>query len=1195
MRRPRRPDNSATGTKHRLKEDPQERPRRASRSRRSAKDRQRNRRNWCCRLEPLEKRFLLSAASGIDKSLLFSRDDQFLPVGDCYEESLVVPCSTPGIFSGDSETQAAVFEFTFEGSPVLEDLGAGVIVGLDGEATWLATGDPVVPVRESTILLPAGMRITSVEVSYADAGVVLGTGVQLLAAPGAVPFAADLDDLCSGSTVVSTSFGEQDAVEYSNQTIFGYNVGTLNVFPIEYDTLTETLIYHSEVSVRVATAAVADEGALGVRNSEADRAAVAELVDNPAALDDYAVPESPSGVSPLLPGGGPYEYVIITSNALAGSFQPLVNQKISRGLTAGIVTTETIYADYSGTETGDNADRIRSFIADAYTNWGTQWVLLGGDVEVVAQRGVYSKVTVTQDGEPVDLIETDLPTDMYFACLDGTWNGDGDGIWGESNDGAAGGDIDLMPEVYIGRAPVSNAAEAANFVAKTVRYETTTHPNATTAVWLGEQLDDVTYGSYSGIPIREQCLPDDWTVVERYDSAGGWSATDLINDLNASPHLVNHLGHANQTYNARLYRSQVDALTNADPYFIYSQGCMSGSFDTHDVSIAEQHVVAEQGAFAVVMNSRYGWYWPGSTPGASHYYAKEFWDAAFNEGLTHLGQANHDSKVDNLFRVGSTGVYRWIHFETNLLGDPETPFQIGDTPQGGTGEIRGTVWEDLNGDGQRQAGEQALPNQTVFLDLNDNGELDIESLVAACTDGPVSIPDNGSMTSTLVVSGAAPIGELNVTLDITHTYDQDLMAYLIGPSGTRVELFSSVGGWGDNFTNTTLDDEAGVPIGEAEAPFTGTFQPAGLLSRFDGEDPNGTWTLELTDSMAWDSGTLNGWSLELTPDEPYTQTGMDGSFAFTGLKNDLYSVRHVVPSGWAATCPVDGIRLVDVQQGGVEVGADFLITQQPVLPPATDLGTVDFLEIAGLNLAAGDRVYSLQTAHQGYLTVEALFEGMPEDIEMKLLDASFNELAVSGVSDGGERIDRIAAAGVQYYVSLVGDATGVDLRLANLVQRDGSHLLVYGTAGNDRLDFAAAAWHQVTINGVHYAFQAGVVTSVEVDGGAGNDTAVLCCSTGEDTATVHPASANLSGADYQIAVTNAANVILVGAGGNDVAVLYDSAGDDVFYATPEYGELYGGGFYSRAQGFAAVHAIARNGGYDVAQLYDSAGNDTFGG
>ena len=69
--------------------------------------------------------------------------------------------------------------------------------------------------------------------------------------------------------------------------------------------------------------------------------------------------------------------------------------------------------------------------------------VVGGDPAVVPVRGVY-----VQAG---GVTETDLPTDEYYACLNGPWNGNGDSNWGEANDGAGGGDIDLTAQVYVGR------------------------------------------------------------------------------------------------------------------------------------------------------------------------------------------------------------------------------------------------------------------------------------------------------------------------------------------------------------------------------------------------------------------------------------------------------------------------------------------------------------------------------------------------------------------------------------------------------------------------------------------------------------------------------------------------------------------------------------------------------------------------
>ena len=111
---------------------------------------------------------------------------------------------------------------------------------------------------------------------------------------------------------------------------------------------------------------------------------------------------------------------------------------------------------------------------------------------------------------------------------------------------------------------------------------------------------------------------------------------------------------------------------------------------------------------------------------------------------------------------------------------------------------------------------------------------------------------------------AGPISDVDVKVDITHTWDGDLDVYLISPTGTRVELFTGVGSSGDNFTNTILDDEASTGIASVSAPFTGTFRPEGLLSALDGQNPNGTWRLEVTDHAGGDTGTLNSWALQIT-------------------------------------------------------------------------------------------------------------------------------------------------------------------------------------------------------------------------------------------------------------------------------------------------------------------------------------------
>ena len=134
----------------------------------------------------------------------------------------------------------------------------------------------------------------------------------------------------------------------------------------------------------------------------------------------------------------------------------------------------------------------------------------------------------------------------------------------------------------------------------------------------------------------------------------------------------------------------------------------------------------------------------------------------------------------------------------------------------------------------------------------------------------VLIPDNNSSAVypyTLNVNGlSGVVSDVNVNVNITHSYVADMIVYLVSPSGTRVELFSSVGGSGNNFTDTVLDDEATTAITSGAAPFTASFRPAGSLSSFDGESPNGVWTLQITDNFAGlDQGRLVSWGVNITP------------------------------------------------------------------------------------------------------------------------------------------------------------------------------------------------------------------------------------------------------------------------------------------------------------------------------------------
>src|SRR4030095_7002043 len=97
------------------------------------------------------------------------------------------------------------------------------------------------------------------------------------------------------------------------------------------------------------------------------------------------------------------------------------------------------------------------------------------------------------------------------------------------------------------------------------------------------------------------------------------------------------------------------------------------------------------------------------------------------------------------------------------------------------------------------------------------------------------ILDNQTTRDSVVVAlgSACTVTDVNVRIDlVTHTFDSDLTFYLQHGT-TGVKIINRVGGGGDNFVNTVLDDAGTTPIASGVAPFTGTFIPSNPLTPFN--------------------------------------------------------------------------------------------------------------------------------------------------------------------------------------------------------------------------------------------------------------------------------------------------------------------------------------------------------------------------
>lgn len=140
---------------------------------------------------------------------------------------------------------------------------------------------------------------------------------------------------------------------------------------------------------------------------------------------------------------------------------------------------------------------------------------------------------------------------------------------------------------------------------------------------------------------------------------------------------------------------------------------------------------------------------------------------------------------------------------------------------------------------------------------------------------PTALADLALTSSSITIPDSKIIRSLKVTTDITHTNYPDLDVHLRSPSNNDNGLFSDVGiATQTGAQNTRFDEETGaVPL--AFTVNNGVIwrpEPAYRLNWFNGENSLGTWTLDLRDDLATNTGTLNSWSLEVC-EEPATPAG----------------------------------------------------------------------------------------------------------------------------------------------------------------------------------------------------------------------------------------------------------------------------------------------------------------------------------
>ena len=588
--------------------------------------------------------------------------------------------------AGESVTQRFSYSFA---EPVITDSDAGVLVEVEGCELYGPPGSPLLPVRGVTLKGRRGYRVAAVEVLPGDSvelvlerGVVYAMDAVRLAAMGEAHHLTKRNEDVYGRDTPYPVYGVDEGSRWRRDRRGGIDEVAVSLYPVRLIPAINRLLYYGEITVEVTWQR--DE----VREADGRGRGRERVVRH----DGLQGRES---VAAGVLEEGRYDHVIVTVTNFVSTKAPwnlaaLVASRSSSGLASKIVTTEWIYSNYHGR---DDAERIRSFVQDAYANWHTRYLLLVGRTDLVPTRQLYVRFSDNQANIGADGI--------YYGCLDGDYDDDGNGIFGELKDGLNGGDVDLVAEVYVGRFPVRTVTELERMVRKTLTYESLPAAKLQKVGYLGEHLGfggdseysdlalaDIRYGSEAsgfatlGIENENNGTNFSSAVVLNDTPSYTWDKAHMFSLLNQDFHVFNHLGHGARQWCLKINVStsadeqRILGLTNSVPNFTYSQACDSGWYDTSVRCFAEHYVTAPQAAFAAIMNSRSGWGYLGNHDGPSQRFQRTFWDTIFSGEAHTLGQANALAKerLRHLVDPVAGNVFRWCYYTINLFGDPATPF-----------------------------------------------------------------------------------------------------------------------------------------------------------------------------------------------------------------------------------------------------------------------------------------------------------------------------------------------------------------------------------------------------------------------------------------------------------------------------------------------------------------------------------------
>jgi len=464
---------------------------------------------------------------------------------------------------------------------------------------------------------------------------------------------------------------------------------------------------------------------------------------------------------------------IVTSGILLPAAERLKSVKESEGWTVNLTTVDDIVAEYPG---ADTQEKIRNFIADKYSE-GYSYVIIFGDADQVPARLAYipdgyddnDNPNYSGDGSYVE-------TDLYYADLDGTWDDNGDGKYGDIDHDM----VDGVPDVMVGRLPASTLTEAYTLVNKIGNY---TPQNS----WLKKYLflGTVTFGdplTPEGEIIKDtleyEYLPSDFYWYKLYEQEGTLTPAAVIGQINQGYGFVNFGGHGSPTgwwfgpSGGSLTITDVDSLANG--YImpvVLTMACSTSRYYDYDC-IGERFLLNPNGgAIAYFGSSRVAWGYGGQYViyGLAGKIDLLFSKVYFNlssQGTSYLGAVWSQAETTYIVENGIGNIHDWktVAEYGTMLGDPTVAPMgtgLGPTPNSPPW-LNGTVRDLITGPISRATVRiYNYYNQSLIAETttDQNGRFSFQDLPPLTV---VLQASNGSYTSNVTFY----YDRVNVTMEV---------------------------------------------------------------------------------------------------------------------------------------------------------------------------------------------------------------------------------------------------------------------------------------------------------------------------------------------------------------------------------------------------------------------------------------------